>query len=68
MKNRRDYKDVTRDPIVLEKIASHDYFVSYALPERNGTYEFVFMNDHPTKTLNLSVSVNARDILLIPLT
>jgi len=68
MKNRRDYGEVTRDPIILDKIASHDYFVSYALPERNGTYELVFMNDHPTKTLNLSVSINARDILLIPLT
>lgn len=68
MKNRRDYKDVTRDPIVLNKIAAHDSYISYEMPNRNGTYELVFLNDHLIKTLNISITINLRDILLIPLT
>lgn len=50
----------------MEIIANHDYSSSYALPERNGTYEIVFKNTHPTKTLNFSLSLNSRDMLLIP--
>ncbi|EAS00563.2 transmembrane protein, putative (macronuclear) [Tetrahymena thermophila SB210] len=68
MKNRQDYKDITRDPIPLELISSHDNSLSYGLPERNGTYEIVFTNEHQTKTLNISLSINSRDMLLVPLT
>lgn len=67
-KNRLDYKDVTKEPISLEMIASHEFSQSYKLPERNGTYELIFSNEHETKTLNISLSINARDMLLVPLT
>ncbi len=39
MKNRRDYREITRDPVDMQIIAMHDYSISYNLPERNGTYE-----------------------------